>query len=297
MSQISSTPGQKLRRATEESQPLQVVGAVTAYCAILAQKSGLKALYLSGGGVAASSLGIPDLGVTTLHDVCEDARRITSASDLPLLVDIDTGWGGAFSIARATREIAQTGAAGFHIEDQVMQKRCGHRPNKAIVSQCEMVDRIKAAVDARTDASFVIMARTDALAVEGMQSAIERAQACVEAGADMIFPEAATTLEQYAEFARAVHVPVLANITEFGATPLYTTQQLCGVGVKLVLYPLSAFRAMSKAALNVYQHILADGTQQNVVSAMQTRMELYDHLGYHAYEQQLDRLFAEKGTE
>ncbi|TXT24481.1 MAG: methylisocitrate lyase [Gallionellaceae bacterium] len=296
MSQISSTPGQKLRRATEESQPLQVVGAVTAYCAILAQKSGLKALYLSGGGVAASSLGIPDLGVTTLHDVCEDARRITSASDLPLLVDIDTGWGGAFNIARATREIAQTGAAGFHIEDQVMQKRCGHRPNKAIVSRGEMVDRIKAAVDARTDASFVIMARTDALAVEGMQSAIERAQACVEAGADMIFPEAVTTLEQYAEFARAVHVPVLANITEFGATPLYTAQQLCGVGVKLVLYPLSAFRAMSKAALNVYQHILADGTQQNVVSAMQTRMELYDHLGYHTYEQQLDRLFAGQGA-
>lgn len=297
MKQISGTPGQKLRRAAEENQPLQVVGTVTAYCAILAQKSGHKALYLSGGGVAASSLGVPDLGITTLHDVCEDARRITAASDLPLLVDIDTGWGGAFNIARATREVAQTGAAGFHIEDQVMQKRCGHRPNKAIVSQGEMVDRIKAAVDARTDASFVIMARTDALAVEGMQSAIARAQACVEAGADMIFPEAVTTLEQYAEFTRAVHVPVLANITEFGATPLYTTQQLSGAGVKLVLYPLSAFRAMSKAALDVYQHILADGTQQNVLSAMQTRMELYDQLGYHAYEQQLDRLFAGQGTE
>jgi methylisocitrate lyase len=297
MNQSARTPGQKLRLAVQENHPLQVVGAVTAYCAILAQKSGHKALYLSGGGVAASSLGIPDLGITTLHDVCEDTRRITAASDLPLLVDIDTGWGGAFNIARATREIAQAGAAGFHIEDQVMQKRCGHRPNKAIVSQNEMVDRVKAAVDARTDASFVIMARTDALAVEGMQSAIDRAQACVEAGADMIFPEAMTTLEQYAQFTKAVHVPVLANITEFGATPLYTTGQLSGVGIKLVIYPLSAFRAMSKAALNVYQHILADGTQEKVVPEMQTRMELYDQLGYHVYEQQLDRLFAEKGTE
>jgi methylisocitrate lyase len=291
------TPGHKLRLAVAENHPLQVVGAVTAYCAILAQHSGHKALYLSGGGVAASSLGIPDLGITTLHDVCEDARRITAVSELPLLVDIDTGWGGAFNIARATREIAQSGAAGFHIEDQVMQKRCGHRPNKAIVSQSEMVDRIKAAVDARTDASFVIMARTDALAVEGMSSAIERAQACVEAGADMIFPEAITTLEQYAEFTRAVNVPVLANITEFGATPLFTTEQLAGVGIQLVLYPLTAFRAMSKAALNVYQHLRADGSQQMVVAEMQTRAELYEHLGYHAYEQQLDRLFAEKGAE
>jgi methylisocitrate lyase len=297
MSQVASTPGQKLRRAVQDNHPLQVVGAVTAYCAILAEKSGHKALYLSGGGVAASSLGIPDLGITTLHDVCEDARRITAVSELPLLVDIDTGWGGSFNIARATREVAQAGAAGFHIEDQVMQKRCGHRPNKAIVSQSEMVDRVKAAVDARVDASFVIMARTDALAVEGMQSAIERAQACVEAGADMIFPEAMITLEQYAEFTRAVSVPVLANITEFGATPLYTTEQLGGVGIGLVLYPLSAFRAMSRAALNVYQHILADGTQQQVVEQMQPRMELYDYLGYHAYEQKLDRLFAEKGAE
>src|SRR5512135_1636430 len=294
---MKNTPGNKLRQAVADNHPLQVVGAVTAYCAILAQKSGHKALYLSGGGVAASSLGIPDLGITTLHDVCEDARRITAASDLPLLVDIDTGWGGAFNIARATREIARAGAAGFHIEDQVMQKRCGHRPNKAIVSQSEMVDRIKAAVDARVDSSFVIMARTDALAVEGMQSAIERAQACVEAGADMIFPEAMNTLQQYAEFTQAVNVPVLANITEFGATPLYTTGQLASAGIKLVLYPLSAFRAMSKAALNVYQHILADGTQEQVVPTMQTRIELYDYLGYHAYEQQLDRLFAEKGTE
>ena len=297
MKQTTNTPGQKLRLAVQENHPLQVVGAVTAYCAILAQKSGHKALYLSGGGVAASSLGIPDLGITTLHDVCEDTRRITAASDLPLLVDIDTGWGGAFNIARATREVAQAGAAGFHIEDQVMQKRCGHRPNKAIVSQSEMVDRIKAAVDARTDASFVIMARTDALAVEGMSSSIDRAQACVEAGADMIFPEAITTLEQYTQFTQAVHVPVLANITEFGSTPLFTTEQLSGVGIKLVLYPLSAFRAMSKAALNVYQHILADGTQQKVVPEMQTRMELYEQLGYHVYEQQLDRLFAEKGAE
>lgn len=294
---MNHTPGNKLRQAVADNNPLQVVGAVTAYCAILAQKSGHKALYLSGGGVAASSLGIPDLGITTLHDVCEDTRRITAASDLPLLVDVDTGWGGAFNIARATREVAQAGAAGFHIEDQVMQKRCGHRPNKAIVSQQEMVDRVKAAVDARTDDSFVIMARTDALAVEGMQSAIDRAHACVEAGADMIFPEAMTKLEQYAEFTRTVKVPVLANITEFGATPLFTTTELAGVGIKLVLYPLSAYRAMSKAALNVYQHILADGTQQNVVPTMQTRMELYDYLGYHAYEQQLDRLFAEKGAE
>jgi methylisocitrate lyase len=292
-----NTSGNKLRRAVEENHPLQVVGAITAYCAILAQKSGHKALYLSGGGVAASSLGIPDLGISTLHDVCEDTRRITAASDLPLLVDVDTGWGGAFNIARATREIAQAGAAGFHIEDQVMQKRCGHRPNKAIVSRGELVDRIKAAVDARSDASFVIMARTDALAVEGIQSAIERAQACAEAGADMIFPEAMNTLEQYAEFTRTVKVPVLANITEFGETPLFTTEQLAGVGIKLVLYPLSAFRAMSKAALNVYQHILADGTQQQVVSQMQTRKELYNYLGYHTYEKKLDRLFAEQGAE
>ncbi|GAB5604376.1 methylisocitrate lyase [Sideroxyarcus sp. TK5] len=297
MTQKPNTPGNKLRQAVADNHPLQVVGAVTAYCGILAQKTGHKALYLSGGGVAASSLGIPDLGITTLHDVCEDTRRITAASDLPLLVDVDTGWGGAFNIARATREVAQAGAAGFHIEDQVMQKRCGHRPNKAIVSQSEMVDRVKAAVDARVDGSFVIMARTDALAVEGMTSAIERAQACVEAGADMIFPEAMNTLEQYAQFTKAVNVPVLANITEFGATPLFTTEQLAGVGVQLVLYPLSAFRAMSQAALNVYQHILADGTQQNVVPTMQTRMDLYDYLGYHAYEQQLDRLFAEKGAD
>ncbi len=291
------TPGQKFRRAVEENHPLQVVGAVTANSAIIAERVGHKALYLSGGGVAASSLGIPDLGITTLHDVVEDIKRITGVTSAPLLVDIDTGWGGAFNIARATREVAQAGAAGFHIEDQVMQKRCGHRPNKAIVSLEEMVDRVKAAVDARTDASFVIMARTDALAVEGMQSAIDRAMACVEAGADMIFPEAMNKLEQYAEFTKAVKVPVLANITEFGATPLYTTQELAGVGVKLVLYPLSAFRAMCKAAENVYTHLLQDGSQKNVLDTMQTRMELYDTIGYHAYEQKLDALFAKQGAE
>ncbi len=291
----SLSAGQKLRKAVEDNNPLQVVGAVTAYCGILAEKTGHKALYLSGGGVAASSLGIPDLGITTLHDVIEDVKRITAVTSTPLLVDIDTGWGGTFNIARATREVCQAGAAGFHIEDQVMQKRCGHRPNKAIVSQQEMVDRIKSAVDARIDGSFVIMARTDALAVEGMQSAIDRAMACVEAGADMIFPEAMTTLEQYAKFTNVVKVPVLANITEFGATPLYNTEELAGVGVKLVLYPLSAYRAMSQAALNVYQHILNDGTQKNVIDTMQTRMELYDYLGYHEFEQTLDSLFAENG--
>lgn len=291
------TPGQKFRRAVDENHPLQVVGAVTANSAIIAEKVGHKALYLSGGGVAASSLGIPDLGITTLHDVVEDIKRITGVTSAPLLVDIDTGWGGAFNIARATREVAQAGAAGFHIEDQVMQKRCGHRPNKAIVSLEEMVDRVKAAVDARTDASFVIMARTDALAVEGMQSAIDRAMACVEAGADMIFPEAMNQLAQYAEFTTAVKVPVLANITEFGATPLYTTTELSSVGVKLVLYPLSAFRAMCKAAETVYTHLLQEGTQKNVLNTMQTRMELYDTIGYHAYEQKLDALFAKQGAE
>ena len=297
MSTKTLTAGQKLRQAVADNHPLQVVGAVTANSAILAEKVGHKAIYLSGGGVAASSLGIPDLGITTLHDVVEDTKRITAVSNLPLLVDIDTGWGGAFNIARATREICQAGAGGFHIEDQVMQKRCGHRPNKAIVSLEEMVDRVKAAVDARTDDSFVIMARTDAFAVEGMQSAIDRAMACVEAGADMMFPEAMNKLEQYAEFTKAIKVPVLANITEFGATPLYTTEELRGVGVQLVLYPLSAFRAMCKAAENVYTHILKDGTQKNVLDTMQTRMELYDTIGYHAFEQKLDALFAKQGAE
>jgi methylisocitrate lyase len=288
------TPGAKLRKAVDENNPLQVVGTINAYTAIMAEKVGHKAIYLSGGGVAACSFGTPDLGITTMKDVLEDVLRITDASSLPLLVDIDTGWGGNFNIARCIREMTRGGAAGVHIEDQVMQKRCGHRPNKAIVPQEEMVDRIKAAVDARSDQSFVIMARTDALAVEGMESAIDRAVACVEAGADMIFPEAMTTLEQYAEFTQAVNVPVLANITEFGATPLFSADELASVGVKLQLFPLTAFRAMSQAALNVYQHILNDGSQQAVVDSMQTRMELYDYLGYHEYEKKLDELFAQQ---
>ena len=290
------TPGAKLRQAVDENNPLQVVGTVNAYSAIMAEKCGHKAIYLSGGGVAACSLGIPDLGISTLKDVLEDAARITDASSLPLLVDIDTGWGGAFNIARCIREMIRADVAGVHIEDQVMQKRCGHRPNKAIVSQAEMVDRVKAAVDARSDEAFVIMARTDALAVDGLDAAIERAVACVEAGADMIFPEAMTELDQYRKFVEVVDVPVLANITEFGATPLFTSEQLASVGVKLSLYPLSAFRAMSLAALNVYQHILADGSQQQVVDTMQTRMELYDYLDYHQYEETLDKLFSEKSS-
>ena len=286
-----TSAGQRLRAAVAAHDPLQVVGAVNAYFAIMAEKSGHKALYLSGGGVAACSLGTPDLGITTLADVLEDARRITDASTLPLLVDVDVGWGGAFNIARCVREMTRAGVAGVHIEDQVMQKRCGHRPNKAIVSSAEMADRIKAAVDARVDQDFVIMARTDALAVEGMDAAIERASACVEAGADMIFPEAMTELDQYRRFVDAVGVPVLANITEFGATPLFTTDELASAGVKLALYPLSSFRAASLAALNVYQHLLADGTQQNVVDSMQTRTELYEFLDYHDYERKLDQLF------
>ncbi|AAQ59729.1 methylisocitrate lyase [Chromobacterium violaceum] len=287
-----STPGQRFRQAVAAEKPLQVVGAINAYAARLAEHSGFKALYLSGGGVAASSCGIPDLGITTLEDVLIDARRITDNTDLPLLVDIDTGWGGAFNIARAVRSLEKAGVAAVHIEDQVQQKRCGHRPNKAIVPQDEMVDRIKAATDARRDANFVIMARTDALAVEGLDAAIARAIACVEAGADMIFPEAMTDLAMYKRFAEAVKVPVLANITEFGATPLYTTEELAENGVSLVLYPLSAFRAMSQAALEVYGAIRRDGTQQAVLDKMQTRMELYDHLGYHEYEKKLDQLFA-----
>ena len=286
--------GKKLRQAVADNNPLQVVGAVNGNTALLAEQAGHKAIYLSGGGVAASSFGIPDLGITTLKDVLEDAVRITDVSSLPLLVDVDTGWGGAFNIARCTREMIRAGVAGMHIEDQVMQKRCGHRPNKAIISKGEMVDRIKSAIDAKTDPDFVVMARTDALAVEGMESAIERAIACVEAGADMIFPEAINTLEQYEQFVKAVNVPVLANITEFGATPLFTAEELASVGVKLQLYPLSAFRAMSKAALNVYQHIKDDGHQQNVVDTMQTRMELYDTIGYHEYEQKLDQLFEQE---
>ena len=290
----TNSPGNKLRQAVSANSPLQVVGTVNAYNAIMAEKTGHQAIYLSGGGVAACSLGTPDLGISTLADVLEDARRITDASSLPLLVDVDVGWGGAFNIARCIREMIRANVAGVHIEDQVMQKRCGHRPNKAIVSSTEMVDRVKAAVDARSDENFVIMARTDALAVEGMEAAIDRAQACVAAGADMIFPEAMTELEQYQQFVDVVAVPVLANITEFGATPLFTTEQLASVGVKLVLYPLSAFRAASLAALNVYQHILSDGSQKNVVESMQTRMELYDFLDYHDYEKTLDKLFSEE---
>jgi len=288
-----TSPGAKFRAAVAAERPLQVVGAINAYSALLAEHSGFKALYLSGGGVAASSCGIPDLGITTLEDVLVDARRITDATPLPLLVDIDTGWGGAFNIARAVRALTRAGVAAVHIEDQVMQKRCGHRPGKAIVTESEMVDRVKAAVDAKLDSEFVVMARTDALQAEGLQAAIDRAGACVEAGADMIFPEAMTELAQYAAFARAVNVPILANITEFGATPLFTVEELRGVGVGLVLYPLSAFRAMSKAALNVYGEIRHEGTQKNVIDTMQTRMELYDHLGYHGFEQKLDALFAE----
>jgi methylisocitrate lyase len=286
------TPGAKLRRAVAEEHPLQVVGAINAYHALLAAHTGYRAIYLSGGGVAAGSLGVPDLGISSLEDVLVDVRRITYVCDLPLLVDADTGWGGAFNIARTVRELIRAGAAGCHIEDQVAAKRCGHRPNKAVVPQAEMVDRIKAAVDARTD-DFVIMARTDALAVEGMDAAIERAVACVEAGADMIFPEAMTSLEQYARFIAAVDVPVLANITEFGATPLFTTEQLGEVGVALVLYPLSAFRAMNQAALKVYEAIRSEGTQGNVVDIMQTRADLYEHLNYHSFEQKLDALYAE----
>jgi len=285
------TAGARLRRAVEEERPLQVVGAINAYHARMAERTGYRALYVSGGGVAAGSLGLPDLGISSLEDVLIDVRRITYVTELPVLVDADTGWGGAFNIARTVRELIRAGAAGCHIEDQVAAKRCGHRPGKAVVSQAEMVDRVKAAVDARRD-DFVIMARTDALAVEGMDAAIERAMACVEAGADMIFPEAMTELDQYRRFIEAVKVPVLANITEFGATPLFTIDQLRKAGVSLALYPLSAFRAMNQAALNVYQALRRDGTQAGVVDTMQTRMELYDYLDYHAYEQKLDELFA-----
>ena len=284
--------GKKFRDAVASERPLQCVGAINAYHARLAEASGFASLYISGGGVAAGSCGIPDLGITTMEDVLTDLKRITDVTSLPVLVDVDTGWGGAFNIARTVRSMIRCGAAAVHIEDQVQQKRCGHRPNKAIVPQAEMVDRIKAAVDAKTDPDFVIMARTDSLAVEGMQSAIDRACACVEAGADMIFPEAINELAQYREFVDAVAVPVLANITEFGATPLFTTEQLGDAGVSIALYPLSAFRAANAAALKVYQTLRGEGTQQNVIDTMQSRMDLYDYLGYHEFEQKLDRLFA-----
>ena len=290
-----NTPGQRFRAALASERPLQVVGAINANHALLAQRAGFKAIYLSGGGVAAGSLGLPDLGITGLDDVLTDVRRITDVCDLPLLVDVDTGFGAsAFNVARTVRSMIKFGAAGLHIEDQVGAKRCGHRPNKEIVTQQEMVDRIKAAVDARTDASFVIMARTDALAVEGLEAALDRAAACIEAGADMVFPEAITELAMYKLFAARVGVPILANITEFGATPLYTVEQLRGADVSLVLYPLSAFRAMNKAAENVYGAIRRDGTQQHVLDTMQTRMELYDAIDYHAFEHKLDALFAQR---
>ncbi len=297
MSTMTSA-GARLRNAVAEERPLQVVGAVNAFSALLAERSGFRALYLSGAGVANASFGLPDLGITMLNDVCEDVRRISGATELPLLVDADTGWGAAFNIARTTRDLVRSGAAGMHLEDQVQAKRCGHRPGKALVAPGEMVDRVKAAVDGRTDDAFVIMARTDAHAVEGQSAAIDRALAYVEAGADMIFAEALTTLDEYRQFTSAVRVPVLANITEFGKTPLFTVEELREAGVGLVLYPLSAFRAMSQAALEVYGAIRADGTQQAVLGQMQTRMELYDVLGYHEYEKKLDALFArEKESE
>ena len=280
-----------LFEALQGTAPLAIVGAINAYSAMQAAQAGHKALYLSGAGVANASFGLPDLGITSLSEVLEDARRITAATELPLLVDVDTGFGGAFNIARTVREMERAGVAGIHIEDQVAQKRCGHRPNKAIVSRDEMVDRVKAAVDARTDSRFAIMARTDALAVEGMNGAIERALACVTAGADMIFPEAMESLEQYRRFCEAVPVPVLANITEFGKTPLFTQPELAEAGVAMVLYPLSAFRAMSRAAETVYRQILAQGHQRDLLTQMQTREQLYQTLGYHDYEAKLDALF------
>ncbi len=292
------SPGARLRAALEAERPLQVAGAVNAFCAMLAERAGFRALYLSGAGVANASFGLPDLGITTLHDVCEDIRRIAQATSLPLLVDADTGWGGALMIARTIREMTRAGAAGCHLEDQVQAKRCGHRPGKELVSVAEMCDRIKAAADARIDAQFVIMARTDAHASEGLAAAIARAQAYAAAGADMIFAEALATLEEYRAFTSALGegVPVLANITEFGKTPLFTVEELRATGVRLVLYPLSAFRAMNQAAATVYETLRKQGTQQSVTHLMQTRAELYDVLGYHAYEQKLDALFAKQNT-
>ena len=290
---MSETPsaGARLRAAVEAERPLQVVGTINAYAALLAQAAGFRAIYLSGAGVANASFGLPDLGITSLNDVCEDARRITGVCQLPLLVDADTGWGSAFNIARTTRELTRAGAAGMHLEDQVSAKRCGHRPGKALVPAGEMVDRIRAAADGRSDAAFVIMARTDAHAVEGQAAALERAAAYVAAGADMIFAEALRTLDEYRAFAAAVRVPVLANLTEFGQTPLFSIQELRSTGVRLVLYPLSAFRAAAKAQVLVYEAIRADGTQKSVVPYMQTRAELYAVLGYHEYETKLDELF------
>ncbi|HAD08794.1 MAG TPA: methylisocitrate lyase [Porticoccaceae bacterium] len=289
----NSSPGARFRAALKANKPLQVVGTINPYCAMMAERIGHQAIYLSGGGVANASYGLPDLGMTSLNDVLEDVRRITSATELPLLVDIDTGWGGAFNISRTVKDMIRAGAAAVHIEDQVAQKRCGHRPNKEIVSLEEMVDRVKAAADARTDDNFFIMARTDAFAQEGLEKAIERAQACVDAGADGIFAEAVNEEEHYRAFRAGLDVPLLANITEFGQTPLYNKAELGEWGVDMVLYPLSAFRAMNKAAETVYTSILEQGDQKAVVDMMQTRMELYDYLGYHEYEEKLDQLFAE----
>jgi methylisocitrate lyase len=294
MSNSDLMPGSKFRAAVETEKPLQVVGAINAYAARMAERVGFKALYLSGGGVAANSLGMPDLAISTLEDVLTDVRRITEVTTLPLLVDIDTGWGSAFNIARTIRSMIKAGAAAVHMEDQVGAKRCGHRPGKEVVSKDEMVDRVKAAVDARADPSFVIMARTDALAVEGIDAAIERAVAYVEAGADMIFPEAMTELAMYKRFRAAVNVPILANLTEFGQTPLFTTEELRAANVDIALYCCSAYRAMNAAALKVYDAIRREGTQKNVVPLMQTRAELYDFLGYHEYEKKLDELFAKR---
>jgi methylisocitrate lyase len=289
----TASAGARFRAALDAERPLQVIGTINAYSARMAQRVGYRAIYLSGGGVAAGSLGVPDLGISGLDDVLTDVRRITDACPLPLLVDVDTGFGAsAYNIARTVKSLIKFGAAAMHIEDQVGAKRCGHRPNKELVSQQEMVDRIKAAADARTDSRFVVMARTDALAVEGLQAAIDRACACVEAGADMIFPEAITELAMYRKFADAVKVPILANLTEFGKTPLFTVQALAGAGVAMALYPLSAFRAMNAAALRVYQAVRKEGTQQGVLEQMQTRDELYEFLDYHAYERKLDELFA-----
>ncbi|MBV9107442.1 MAG: methylisocitrate lyase [Verrucomicrobia bacterium] len=286
------SPGSNLRNAVTKEVPLQVVGTINAYCARLAERAGFKGLYLSGAGAANASFGLPDLGITTLNDICEDVRRITGATELPLLVDADTGWGGALNIARTIRDLTRAGAAGCHLEDQEQAKRCGHRPNKVITSREEMVNRIKAAVDARSDGQFVVMARTDAVASEGMQAGIDRAAAYVEAGADMIFAEALSFLQDYQAFTKAVPVPVLANITEFGKTPLFTVEELREVGVRLVLYPLSAFRAMSAAAVRVYETIRKNGTQKELVDQMQTRAQLYDILNYHSFEKKLDELFS-----
>ncbi|HEX9772474.1 MAG TPA: methylisocitrate lyase [Steroidobacteraceae bacterium] len=293
----AASAGARFRAALAQERPLQVVGTINAYTALLAERSGFRAIYLSGAGVANASFGLPDLGITSLNDVCEDVRRIASATDLPLLVDADTGWGAAFNISRTVADLIRSGAAGCHLEDQVQAKRCGHRPGKALVTAEEMVDRIKAAVDGRTDRDFVLMARTDAHAVEGQQAAIERAQRYVEAGADMIFAEALTTLDEYRQFTAAARVPVLANITEFGRTPLFSVAELASAGVSLVLYPLSAFRAMSKAAEAVYGAIRRDGTQKAVLDTMQSRDELYEVLGYHDYERKLDELFSREVEE